>query len=81
VTSTLPAQPWQNPKKIPKSPFFNIKITAFLLPPYQPTGHCANASMASPPLYPRPQKQQLTQSGGDNNFSPYNKAIHLIQRV
>ena len=25
-------------------------MTVFLLPPYLPTGHCPNASMASPPL-------------------------------
>jgi len=25
-------------------------MTVFLLSPYQPTGHCPNASMASPPL-------------------------------
>jgi len=30
--------------------FFHVKMTVFLLPPYRPTGHCPNASMAGPPL-------------------------------
>src|SRR6218665_2332366 len=29
-------------------------MTIFLPTPYRPTGHCPNASMASPPLYPSP---------------------------
>src|SRR6218665_4009306 len=46
-TSSLSAQPWQNPKQNSKSPFFPIKINFSY---FHPTGHCPNATMASPPL-------------------------------
>src|SRR6218665_14931 len=47
LTSTLPAQPWQNPKN---RLFSTQKSPSLSLQPYRPTGHCPNASMAIPPL-------------------------------
>src|SRR6218665_3123412 len=54
-TSTLSALPnFHSPgptlAKSKKSPVFHTKITLLSLQPHWPTGHCPNASMASPPL-------------------------------
>src|SRR6218665_243393 len=47
LTCTLPAQPWPNPNN---RLFYTQKSPFLPLQPCQPTGHCPNASMASPPL-------------------------------